>query len=153
MTVGNATNPGTATSATPNTFANYGTVPSTFISDSITSTQVIALYPPTSNGGRMVNSTDMGLMTCDSVRWNLSGTPPIPNGASILGYNKNLYTVFPVVADINASGTAAPASRLYSGYGPFNNVPALSAYSTASNGQLQLQYPPGKAGRGIASGT
>jgi len=121
---------------------------SAFIPGTFTSAQILATYPPANNAGRSALTTDLGLLTCDGIRWLVVGTPPIPAGAAVLGYKQNVYTVLPVVADIAFSGNVD--SRLYSGFGPFANIPPASAYTTAANGQLQLIYPAG--GPGTAAG-
>jgi len=107
-----------------------------------TSTQVLSAYPASKNGGRSANTSDMGFMTSDGIRWLSTSTPPIPIGAAILGYTRNVYTIFPVVGDISFS-VGANKTRFYSGFGPFSNIPPSSAYTTATNGQLQLHYPNG----------
>jgi hypothetical protein len=112
-----------------------------FIPGAFTSAQVLAQFPPATSGGASINTSDLSLLTSDGVRWLAWPAPPIPTGAALLGYKTNIYTVLPVLADISVGTTGI--SRLYSGYGPLGYVPAITAYSTASNGQLQLQYPSG----------
>ena len=112
-----------------------------FIAGSFTSTQVLNSFAPALYGGSNVNTTDMGLLTGDGARWLVGPAPPPPPGAAVLGYNRNVYTVLPVVADISINNSTK--TRLYSGYGPLGYIPPLTAYSTASNGQLQMQYPSG----------
>lgn len=109
-----------------------------------TSTQVLASFTPTNYAGQSVQTSDMGLMTSDGTRWLVVGTPPIPPGAAMLGYKTNVFTVFPVLADITYTYTPPiPITRVYSGGGLSGNVPPSTSYSTAANGQLQLQYPSG----------
>lgn len=118
-------------------------VTGSLISGTFTSAQVLNSYAPSSYGGRTVNTTDMGFLLSDGVRWQAL-SPPIPAGAAILGYNKNLYTVFPTTADITyTTTTPIPITRLYSGFGPDGWIPPSTSYSTASNGQLGIQYPSG----------
>src|ERR1700678_4148414 len=108
-----------------------------------TSTYVIANFSPATYAGKNVDTSDMGLMVSDGVRWLCNGTPPIPPGAALLGYNKNIYTVFPVLADITFGG-ATTKSRLYSGWGPYGTPPTSAAFGTDPvTGQLQLFYPSG----------
>jgi hypothetical protein len=87
----------------------------------------------------------MGLLINDGARW-MAQAPPIPLGAAQLGYTKNVYTVFPTTNDITYTITNPPKTRLYSGNYPLFSgygLPPSSAYSTASNGQLGIQYPAG----------
>jgi hypothetical protein len=124
-----------------------------FIAGNFTSALVIANFAPANNPGLCVLTSDMGIMQSDGVRWNVVGTPPIPPGATMCGYGKNLYTCFPTLADIgnwNGSGNGNGEFRLYSGYAPYGTIPNASAYTTASNGQLQLAYQgSGNPGNGI----
>lgn len=107
-----------------------------------TSANVLATYRPSTHGGIVINTSDMGLLTSDGVRWLIGPAPPIPPGAALLGYTRNVYTVFPTFADIAFSST--PKSRLYNGSPGFLSItPPSSAYTTASNGQLQMSYPNG----------
>jgi hypothetical protein len=115
---------------------------SPFITGITTSTALIATYPPAGNGGRSAQTSDMGLMQCDGTRWLVVGTPPIPLGAALLGYKTNVYTVFPVIADITMTRTN-PDTRLYNGTGLSATLPLPSYYATASNGQLQQIMPSG----------
>ena len=113
-----------------------------FIQGTFTSAQVLAAYPPAANPGCSVNTTDLGLLTSDGIRWLVVGTPPIPPGAAILGYNTNVYTVIPSLAEINFTSTTD--ARIYNGctiLGPAN--PNAATYSTAANGQLQVSWNTG----------
>jgi hypothetical protein len=128
----------------------------TLVITGVTSTQLIANYPPASNAGRQALTSDMNLMMCDGVRWLVTGTPPIPAGAHMFGYGKNLYTCFPVLADIgNWAGTGSSnnngAYRLYNGYQNYSTVPDATAYQQDSvTMQLQLLYQGnGSTGNGI----
>jgi hypothetical protein len=118
-----------------------------------TSAYILANYPPASNAGLQASTSDMDLMSCDGIRWNVIGRPPIPPGAAMIGACKNLYTCFPTVNDIgnwNGSSNAAGAFRLYNGFAPYGYAPDSTAYTTASNGQLQLLYQGnGSTGNGL----
>ncbi len=84
------------------------------------------------------------LFTTGSAR-STKGIPtayPIPPGAAALGYRRLIYMVFPRVADIAFS--AVTNSKLYNGSpGILGITPPAGAYTTASNGQLQMIYPNG----------
>ena len=143
-----STTPGAGTTA-PNAATNSINPAITLLNSltsgqTFTSAQVLASYPPASNAGQMFNTTDMGLLICDGARWLVATTPPIPPGAAVLGYKSNVYTVFPVQADISYS--SATKTRLYSGYGPYGVIPPSGSYSTAANGQLGLEMTGGDPG-------
>lgn len=120
------------------------------ISGTPSSATVLASYPASSNPGKTVQTSDMGTLFSDGTRWNAIN-PPIPKGAAVLGYTQNVYTVFPTTADITYTTSSPPATRLYSGYGPYGYVPTSASYSTGSNGQLQIQYPSGGGSSPYAS--
>lgn len=116
-----------------------------FLFGSFTNAQVISSFSPGGSPGKSVLSSDMGLMTSDGTRW-LSITPPaIPPGAATLGYSRNIYTVYPVIADITVPRTTA-ISRFYNGAITSGTIPPATAYALDSNGQLQLIYPQGGPG-------
>jgi hypothetical protein len=118
---------------------------SSFIPGTFTSTQIIASYPPASNAGASALTTDMGRMTCDGVRWNVVGTPPIPPGAALLGYTHNAYTDFPVFADLVFSRGTTKANW-YAGIAAYSGQPTSAAFGTDSGtGQLALYYTSGNA--------
>jgi hypothetical protein len=135
---GGTATPSDCTSAQVNAIAGL-------ISGTFTSTQVIANYPPATNGGRSVLTTDMGMMSCDGTRWNVVGTPPIPPGAAMLGYTKNTYTKFPVLSDIVFSRGTTKANW-YAGLAANSGQPTSAAFGTdATTGQLELFYTSGNA--------
>lgn len=120
-------------------------VSSPFIPGAFTSTQVINSFSPATHGGSSVLTTDFGLLTGDGVRWVVDqATPPIPPGAAILGYVHNAYTIFPVLADISNTSSAAIPSRFYNGVTILaSSNPPMTGYSLASNGQIKLTYVGG----------
>ncbi len=105
-----------------------------------TSTQVLVNFHAATHGGLLINTSDMGLLTSDGVRWLTGAAPPIPPGAAILGYTHNTYTLFPAFADIAFTNVL---SRLYNGTFLVHPNPPSGAYTTATNGQLQISYPNG----------
>jgi hypothetical protein len=121
-----------------------------FIAGVTTSTALIAANSPATSGGRSAQTSDMGLMTCDGTRWLVGPSPPIPVGAALLGFKTNVYTVFPVVADITLSGGAL--SRLYAGTFLATGTGPSSSFGTAS-GQLTMSYPAGGPGSQAAAMT
>ena len=116
-----------------------------FIPGSYTETQVAALFPPASYGGRSVYTTDFNVLKSDGIRWNVTQTPPIPAGAAMLGLVHNAYTIFPVFADIVFSrGTTL--ANFYAGLAANSGQPTSAAFGTdATTGQLELFYTSGNA--------